>query len=225
MANDKTEKATPKKRDDARKKGQVAKSADINGAAILLAGLIALSVAGPKAMEQMKLAMAQALQLMAHPDVVDRKGVGTLFLMVGQHIGLAILPIVGTCFVAGLVASAAQVGLKPTPNAIKPDFKKLNPAAGLKNLFNPQHLAFETGKNLFKTAIVGAVAAMAVLPKLDEMAAMVATPPQQLIPLVASMVMTIATRAAIAYLLIAAVDYAYQKHKHNKNLKMDKEEV
>jgi flagellar biosynthetic protein FlhB len=57
------------------------------------------------------------------------------------------------------------------------------------------------------------------------MAAMVGTPPQQLIPLVASMVMTIATRAAIAYLLIAAIDYAYQKHKHNKGLKMDKEEV
>jgi flagellar biosynthetic protein FlhB len=225
MANDKTEKATPKKKDDARKKGQVAKSADINGAAILLAGLIALSAAGPKAMEQMKLAMTQVIQLMSHPEVVDTRGVGTLFMLVGQHIGLAILPIVGTCFVAGLVAATAQVGLKPTPNAIKPDFKKLNPAAGLKNLFNPQHLAFETGKNLFKTAIVGAIAAMAVFPKLDEMAAMVGTPPQQLIPLVASMVMTIATRAAIAYLLIAAIDYAYQKHKHNKGLKMDKEEV
>src|SRR4051794_3813743 len=225
MANDKTEKATPKKKDDSRKKGQVAKSADINGAAILLAGLIALSAAGPKAMEQMKLAMAQVIGLMAHPQVVDKQGIGTLFMMVGQHVGLAILPIVGTCFVAGLLASAGQVGLKPTPQAIKPDFKKLNPAAGLKNLFNPQHLAFETGKNLVKTAIVGAIAAMAVFPKLDEMAAMVGTPPQQLIPLVASMVMTIATRAAIAYLLIAAIDYAYQKHKHNKGLKMDKEEV
>ena len=66
---------------------------------------------------------------------------------------------------------------------------------------------------------------MAVFPKLDEMAALVGTPPLQLIPLIAGMVMTIAQRAAIAYLLIAAVDYAYQKHKHNKNLKMDKEEV
>jgi flagellar biosynthetic protein FlhB len=225
MANDKTEKATPKKRDDARKKGQVAKSIDINGAAILLAGLIALSAAGPKAVEQMKLAMVQVLQLMAHPDVVDRKGVGTLFMMVGQHIGLAILPIVGACFAAGLVASAAQVGLKPTPQAIKPDFKKLNPVSGLKNLFNPQHFAFESAKNVLKTAIVGAIAALALFPKLDEMAALVGTPPQQLIPLIASMVMTIAQRAAIAYLVIAAIDYAYQRYKHEKGLKMDKEEV
>src|SRR5215218_543310 len=215
MANDKTEKATPKKRDDARKKGQVAKSADINGAAILLGGLIALSVAGPKAMEQMKLAMVQVLQLMSHPEVVDRKGVGTLFMMVGQHIGLAILPIVGTCFAAGLVASAAQVGLKPTPQAIKPDFKKLNPASGLKNLFNPQHFAFESGKNVLKTAVVGAIAALAVFPKLDEMAALVGMPPQQLVPMIAGTIMTIAQRAAIAYLFIAACDYAYQRYKHD----------
>src|ERR1700754_652849 len=225
MAENKTEKATPKKRDDARKKGQVAKSADINGAAILLAGLIALSVAGPKAMEQMKLAMVQVLQLMSHPEVVDREGVGTLFMMVGQHIGLAILPIVGTCFVAGLVASAAQVGLKPTPDAIKPDFKKLNPASGLKNLFNPQHFAFESGKNILKTAIVGAIAALAVFPKLDEMAALVGTPPEELLPLIAGMVMTFAQRAAIAYLFIAAIDYAYQRYKHEKGLRMDKEEI
>ena len=54
MANDKTEKATPKKKEDARKKGQVAKSADVNGAAVLLAGLLALSALGPKMMEQMQ---------------------------------------------------------------------------------------------------------------------------------------------------------------------------
>jgi flagellar biosynthetic protein FlhB len=225
MANDKTEKATPKKRDDARKKGQVAKSADVNGAAILLAGLLALSAAGPKAMEQMKLAMVQVLHLMAHPDVVDKKGVGTLFMLVGQHVGLAILPIVGVCFVAGLAAAAGQVGFKPTPEAIKPDFKKINPASGLKNLFNPQHFAFESAKNVLKTAVVGAIAALAVFPKLDEMAALVGTPPQQLIPIIASTIMTIAQRAAIAYLFIAAVDYAYQRYKHDKGLKMDKEEL
>src|SRR3954471_15470394 len=162
MANDKTEKATPKKKDDARKKGQVAKSADINGAAILLAGLIALSAAGPKAMDEMKIAMVQVLHLMSHPEVVDSEGVGALFMMVGQHVGLAILPIVGACFVAGLVAATGQVGLKPTPRASKPDFKKLNPASVLKTLFNPQHFAFETGKTLTETAIVGAIAAAAV---------------------------------------------------------------
>ena len=56
----------------------------------------------------------------------------------------------GVCLVAGSLAAAAQVGLKPMPGAIKPDFKKLNPARGLKNLFNPQHFAVETVKNVAK---------------------------------------------------------------------------
>jgi flagellar biosynthetic protein FlhB len=225
MANDKTEKATPKKQEDARKKGQVAKSQDVNGAAILLAGLLALSAMAPKAMEQMKLAMTQVIGLMGRPEAIDKQGIGELFLLVGRHVGLAFLPIAFVCFVAGLAAAAGQVGLKPTPSAIKPDFKKLNPASGLKNLLNPQHLAFETVKNVVKTAIVGVIAAMAVFPRLDEMAALVGTPPQQLIPMVAGIVMTIAKRAAIAYLVIAAADYIFQKHKHNKGLKMDHEEI
>ena len=83
----------------------------------------------------------------------------------------------GICFVAGLVAVRRPGRPEADAGAIKPDFKKLNPASGLKNLFNPQHFAFETGKNVAKTAIVGAIAAMAVFPKLDELAALVGTPP------------------------------------------------
>src|SRR5919112_6458597 len=117
MAENKTEKATPKKRDDARQKGQVAKSVDINGAAILLAGLLALSAAGPKAMEQMKLAMYQVFDLMQRPEVVDLKGIGTLFAMVGQHVGLALAPVLGACFVAGLAPPAGPGRPQPTPPA------------------------------------------------------------------------------------------------------------
>ena len=101
----------------------------------------------------------------------------------------------------------------------------MNPASGIKNLLNPQHLAFETGKNITKTAIVGVIAALAVFPKLDEMAALVGTPPQQLDPDGRRDRDDDRQRAAVAYLVIAALDYVYQKHKHNKGLKMDQEEV
>ncbi|MDA0183840.1 flagellar biosynthesis protein FlhB [Solirubrobacter phytolaccae] len=225
MANDKTEKATPKKREDARKKGQIARSQDINGAAILLAAILALNAFAPKIMQQCKLAMVQVIDLMKTPEVVDQKGIGTLFMMVGQHVMLAALPIMAICFLAGFIASASQVGLKPMPGAMKPEFKKLNPASGFKNLFNPQHFAVETLKNVAKTVAVGAIAALAVFPKLDEFAALVGTPPQDIIPEIAHLVMTIATRALMAYLAIAALDYFWQKHKHEKSLKMDKEEI
>jgi flagellar biosynthetic protein FlhB len=225
MAEGKTEKATPKKREEARKKGQVARSADVNGAVVLLAGLLALSAFGPKVMEQLKLAMVQVIELMQRPEIVDQQGVGTLFLLVGRHAGLAMLPIAGVCFVAGLAAAAGQVGLKPTPEAIKPDFKKVNPATGFKNIFSPQHLAVEGTKSVFKVGAVGAIAALAMFPKLDEMAALVGTPPADLVPQLAGTIMTIAQRAAAAYLVIAAADYIWQRHRHEKSLRMDKEEL
>jgi flagellar biosynthetic protein FlhB len=225
VAENKTEKATPKKREDARKKGQVAKSVDVNGAAILMAGLLALTAVGPKAMEQMKLAMHQVFDLMARPHVVDQHGIGELFMLIAQRVGLAFLPVAGACLIAGVLAATGQVGLKPSFEAIKPDFKKINPASGIKNLFNPQHFAFETAKNLAKTAVVGAIVALAVFPRLDEMASLVGTPPEVLLAEIARLVMSIAQRAAIAYLVIAAVDLLYQRYRHEKNLRMDKEEL
>ena len=72
---------------------------------------------------------------------------------------------------------------------------------------------------------MGAIAALALFPKLDELAALVGTPPADLIPEIAGMVMTIAQRAAIAYLVIAAVDYVWQRYKHEKGLRMDHEEI
>ena len=225
MANDKTEKATPKKKEDARKKGQVARSMDVNGAAVLLAGLLAMSAFGPKVMEQMRLAMYQATALISRPEVVNQEGIGELFLLVGKHVGLAFLPIAGVCLVAGFAASAGQVGLKPTPEAIKPDFKKINPASGFKNLFGPQHLAVEGAKNVAKVTIVGAIAALALFPKLDELASLVGTPPADLIPQIAGIVMTIAQRSAVAYLVIAAADFIWQRYRHEKQLRMDHQEI
>ena len=225
MAENRTEKATPKKRADARQKGQVARSTDINGAAVLLASLLALSATAPKMMEHCRIAMLQVFELMKTPQVVDQQGIGRLFWMVGQHVALAASPVMFACMAAGVIASVAQVGFKPTPSAMKPDFKKLNPMSGLKNLFNPQHFAVEALKNIAKVAAVGAIAALAVYPKLDELAALVGTPPGDLLPQLAHMIMTIAQRAAIAYLALAGADYLWQKHKFEKSLKMDKEEI
>ena len=225
MANDKTEKATPKKKEEARKKGQVARSQDVNGAAVLMAGLLALSAFGPKMVEQMREGMLEVFAYIATPDeVVNQKNVGSLFMMVGEHVGLAALPVMGVCMLAGLAASVGQVGFNPSGHGLKPDFKKLNPASGLKNMFGPNTLV-EAFKNVLKVAAVGGIAALALFPKLDEIGSLVGTPPADLMPTIAHMIMGIAQRGAMAYLVIAAGDYFYQRYRHEKSLRMDKEEL
>jgi flagellar biosynthesis protein FlhB len=223
-AADKTEKATPKKRHEARKKGQVAKSQDLNGAAVMFAALFALSATAPHLVAVLQSSMRDAFALVATPDVVNARGLGPLVSSQVKSAGLAATPVILTCVAAAVLINVVQVGGKPHVQALKPDPKRLNPVSGFKNIYGPNAL-FEGGKNLFKVAAVGAVTALGVLPKLDQFAALVGMPPAELMPTLAHMVLGIAQRAGLAYLLIGVVDYAYQRHRVEKSLKMDKQEV
>ena len=223
-AGDKTEKATPKKRSEARKKGQVAKSHDLNGAVVMFAALFALSATAPHLVAVLQSSLRDAFALIATPDVVNGSGLGPLVSAQAKAASLAAAPVIFTCVAAAVLINVIQVGGKPHVQALKPDPKRLNPFSGFKNIYGPNAL-FEGAKNVFKVAAVGAVTALGVLPKLDQFAALVGMPPAQLMPTLAHMVLGIAQRAGIAYLLIGIVDYAYQRYRTEKSMKMDKQEV
>jgi flagellar biosynthetic protein FlhB len=224
MAENKTEKATPKKRAEARKKGQVARSQDVNGAVVLMAAILALSAFGPGVLHRMQEAMVGVLAFVSSPEVVNREGVAELFMSVGKHIALAAAPVIAVCALAGIAANVGQIGLKPSAQALKPDFKKLNPLTGAKNLFG-MNAAVEGGKSLLKVGAVGGIVALALFPRLEEMGALVGMPVQALLPHLATTILHVSQWAAGAYLAIAAIDLFYQRHRFEKNLKMDKEEV
>src|SRR4051794_41859111 len=78
MAGERTEKATPKRRGEARKKGQVAKSTDINGSVVMLAALFALGSFGPKLVQKLEASMYHGLTQISHPEVVSQQGLGKL---------------------------------------------------------------------------------------------------------------------------------------------------
>ncbi len=102
----------------------------------------------------------------AHPaSATSAAGLNGLMHSTLSTIALAVGPVAGTCMVAGLLAGVAQVGGRPTPHALKPDFRRINPVSGLKNLLGP-NLIFEALKAIVKVAVVGAVAALAMLPGL-----------------------------------------------------------
>src|SRR5215204_1465387 len=124
---DRTEKATPKKRGEARKKGQVARSMDLNGAVVLLASLFALSAFAPRMLHRIQDATRELLLLVAQPDVVGREGLGEVLMKVANAWLLSLAPIAAVCMAAGLITSVGQVGFKPSFQAVKPDPKKLNP--------------------------------------------------------------------------------------------------
>jgi flagellar biosynthesis protein FlhB len=220
----KTEKATPKRKEEARKKGQVAKSQDLGGAVGLLAALLSLSALGPAAWGHMRDAMLTSLSLIATPDVVDQQGFGAVLRSAMTDAALAFAPISFVCMVAGVVTGVLQVGWKPSGKALKPDPKRINPLKGAKNLFG-SHFIFESVKTVVKFAAVGVIAGMALLGQVDELGSLVGLPPEELLVRGATTILGIAQKAGLAYLAIAAVDYAWQRYRHEKGLKMDKEEI
>jgi flagellar biosynthesis protein FlhB len=224
MASDKTERATPKKQAEARRNGQIARSQELNGAVVLLAALLGLSAFAPALMRSMEEATVAVLGLVAHPQVVSGAGIGAVLGGLAKHVGLAAVPLLGTTLVAGLAINVVQTKGKTSPGALKPKLSKLNPLTGLRNLFSPNS-AVEAGKGLFKVVVIGAVVALDVFPRLDQLAALVGMAPGDLLATAASDIVHVAQRAALVYLALALADFFWQKHRHEKSIRMDKQEV
>jgi flagellar biosynthesis protein FlhB len=224
MPGERTEKATPKRRNEARKKGQVARSNDLNGSLVLLASLFALGSFGPKLFQKLQAVMYNGLTQIAHPEVVSKQGLGKLLLSNFGAAASAAAPIAGTCLLVGVIVNVIQVRPRLNMEGLKPDPKRLNPAAGLKRLFGPAS-AFEAGKGLLKVGVLGAIAMITVIPKLKELASSVGMAPADFVSTLTSTVYAVAKRLAVAYLVIAIGDYFFQRYRHEKSLKMSKEDV
>lgn len=198
---------------------------DVNGSIVLIAALFALSLLGPRMIDGMASAMRDAFDRIAEPGtLMSARGLESLAMSTLQTIAFALIPVAVVCAVAAIVANVGQVGLKPSAEALKPQPRRINPLQGAKNVFGPR-MFFEGGKSILKVSVVGVIVAMTLMPKMTELAATVGTSPVMLGNELASMVFSVAQRAAIAYLVIGAIDYAYQRWQHNKQLKMSKQEV
>jgi flagellar biosynthetic protein FlhB len=226
MANDdKTEKPTGKRKSEARKKGQVAKSTEINGALVLVAGLIAISMQGPSVVNAMAGAMRAMFGMVSRPnEVSSAAGLHGIVSLMLHTMETTALPIGVLCMAGGVLANVAQVGFRPTPYLLKPNFSKLNPMQGAKQIFG-KRVAFELGKVLAKVAIVGGAAAMSLIPLITHLGASMGTTPMGLGILLNDGAHSIIERVVIVYLLIAVVDLIHQRRTHSKGMKMSKQEV
>lgn len=222
---ERTEKATPKHRKRARERGQVARSADLSGSLVMLAGLLALSFTGPHIFEAGASSFREILGEIARPGrATSAAGLQELMSSASSTIALTLGPIAAACLLAGLLGGVAQVGFAPTAQVLQPDFRRLNPTAGMRNLFGPGVL-FETVKTLLKVGVVGGAVSLALLPGLTELAAHVGVTPGTLAGMMGRGAFAVAQRAAFAYLVIGLLDYVYRRYRHERQLRMTKQQV
>lgn len=222
---DKTEAPTPKKREQARENGQIARSQDLTSSLLLVGITLLLGVTGGQLVESMRLLLHVALDgtlaIRAQRDMVPT------FIQAGAIVGAAIWPLlVGTVLIA-IVANFVQVGFHPSTKRITPKFD-MNPMKGIKKLFG----GGGTGKgpvgflmNLAKLAVVSFLAYSALHGKLDVIVGVANLEPLQIFSLSAGIVYDITLRIGLFLLILSIVDFAYQKFSIEKQLKMTKQEV
>jgi flagellar biosynthetic protein FlhB len=222
---DRTEKATPKHRKRAREKGEVARSPDLGGSVVLVAGLLIVGMTASHTLAAGGESFRVILADIAHPaQATTAAGLNGLMHSAMHTILITVGPVALACLCVALLSGAAQVGFRPTPQALAPDFKRINPVSGARNLFGP-NLIFEALKAVVKVAVVASVASLTLLPGLTGIASIVGVTPAALGHMGGERALGIAERAAFAYVLIGLGDYAWRRFRHERQLRMTKQQV
>lgn len=226
---EKTEEPTSKKLKDARKEGQVAKSKEVTRAFEMLAAFLMLrflaQYIGSSFVGNMRNLYSRIPEFTwLYAGHVQVQLFRALFINSLTRILLIVLPFLLVAYLVAFITNLLQVKWKVTTKPLKPKFNKLNPVNGFKRIFSPNSLV-ELLKSFLKLMLIGYVVYDYIKKNVPPIFLLYDISLNQGIALVGSLVTNLGIRIAIYYMLIAAVDYVYQKRKFRKDMKMTKQEV
>jgi flagellar biosynthetic protein FlhB len=221
---EKTEEPTGKRLEEAREKGQIAKSPELVTAAFLLGSLMVFSFAGPPLwrflVESMGGTLATAGELAG-----ENAGLITYLQTIGFRTILATVSAMAALAVIAIAVQAMQTGGLLTTKTLEPKFERINPLTGAQRLLGTQGWV-ELAKGLLKMAIVSyAVYATLADAWPDIQGLALASSPMALMDIVHKYGFALMKNAGMMFLVLALADYGFQRWKTNEDLKMSKQDV
>ncbi|MFT9494993.1 flagellar biosynthesis protein FlhB [Anaerosolibacter sp.] len=225
FTGEKTEKATPKRKKEAREKGQVLQSKEINSALILLFTFLALQLSGKYIYSNLSVYMKNLyMNTLNDETIFTVNGIHKIFIvMIGEAVKV-VIPVLGCAFIVGLLSSYMQVGFLFTTKSLSFKLDRLNPINGFKKIFSKKSIV-EFLKSLAKIAIVGYVTFSYVLSQSKNVVNILDMEISSIIGFLGKATINVAFRAAIVLIILAVLDYFYQKWEYENELKMSKQEI
>ncbi len=221
---ERTERASPRRREEARRKGEVARSEEVNSAFVLLAGVTLLLVGAG----QMSTTLGRnAAYLFSQAHVLKSDNVGGLQALVGGNAAVmlkALAPLLIGIFAAGLAGNLMQVGFHASAEALAFKPEKLNPFTGMKRFFN-KRAAFELGKQVLKIVLIALLAWTTVRGLTGDLSAAGLLSLDGITDLGKGALAKLLYRLLALLAVLAVVDWIFQRWQHEQNLKMTKAEV
>jgi flagellar biosynthetic protein FlhB len=220
---ERTEPASPRRREEARERGQVARSADLSSAVILLAAVLALRFLGRSMIGGIFASAATVLEGLALVDG-DPSTLLTRFGGAFTAVLLGFLPFVGIVLAAALAANLVQVGFLFTAQPLTPDLDRLNPVAGLGRLFSVRGL-MRLVAGLLKLTIVALVVFWTLWAERIRLVELSGNGFEQILGVAVDLMLVLSLRAAVALFVLALFEYGYQRWQYERDLRMSKQEV
>lgn len=220
---EKTEKATPRRREEARKKGQIFKSTDLNSAVIVLAGSLVLYFSFPYMFESIK--NFTSLYILDR-TLTDFSNEYVYYMLIEVFIVLAkvLFPVFLVNFITALMISYLQVGFIFSGEVLTPKLERINPIEGFKRIFSKRALE-ELLKSLLKVIVTSYIVYSVmrkhfyIFPRFVDME-LIAT-----IKAMSSIVLEMALKVGIVFIIIGILDYIFQWYEYEKSLKMSKYDI
>ena len=222
-ADDKTERATPHRRKEAREKGQVCVSREVSSVAALLGLLMVLSLTGGHLLDGLRGIARLYYSSLPTRDVTAAQSLA--FAGVGLSQGaLLFLPLFTVGFVVGLVAVIAQVGFSITPESLTIRMDKMNPAANISKFFSPNSLVTLL-TSLLKLAAIGITCWISIRGELRSIVGLSFGTPRSLVSAIGTYVLIMCLRVTLIMAVVALIDWCWQKYQYEKSLRMSRQEI
>ncbi|MBI5833089.1 MAG: flagellar biosynthesis protein FlhB [Armatimonadetes bacterium] len=220
--DNKTEAATPKRRGDARKKGQVARSRDIVSVVVLIAGFCAIRSAGPAIWSAFRGDLLWFLDQAMSGDRMD--AMTSAPVRIGHTLAVAMAPLSVAVMLGALISNVAQTGPMLLSDPLKIDFNKLNPVTGLKRVFSQQSIA-ELAKSGAKVGVVTWVVYKWFVVKYPDVLATSQMDITQSAQFASALVVALFWKTMNVLIVIALIDFAWQRYSFENSLKMSRDEL
>lgn len=219
--SEKTEQPTAKKLRDARKKGQVANSKDVTSTALLIVIFAYFGMRREYILKTLIDLIVVPNNFFKEPFIAACNQMGLACLAIGVKV---ILPLVLLVFLTGIIANVFQFGLLLSFESIKPNFSKLNPISKVKQIFSLKNLV-EFLKSAAKILFLSTLLYFVIRNTLDPLLKIPFTSLKDFINILPTILKTFAMNVIFAYVVVAFLDFIFQRYNHKKQLMMTKDEV
>lgn len=223
FAQEKTEPATPRRRQEARRKGQVAKSMELPGAFILFFTFLFLLMYGGYMRERSQLLFTTSFSEFILWELNDSNAMA-LYSQILYFMLMFLAPIFIISFVLAILGNYLQIGFLMSAEPLMMKLNKIDPIQGAKRIFSMRAL-IEFLKSMFKVIVIGTICYITLSREMDNILALSSVPLEQILSYAAKMTVLLGLQIGIFLIFISILDYLYQRYDHEKNLRMSKQDI